>query len=87
MLEGPSNQESSLEEDQECVITPSTTVKFNTAVKERNRINFMRNSLLLIGAPYSFTRFVNHAENNHCCPLVLTFYRSYVSTTQVNETS
>ncbi|KAA0705229.1 Serine/threonine-protein kinase/endoribonuclease IRE1 [Triplophysa tibetana] len=49
LLEGPSNQESSLEEDQECVITPSTTVKFNTAVKERNRINFMRNSLLLIG--------------------------------------
>ncbi|XP_057201931.1 serine/threonine-protein kinase/endoribonuclease IRE1-like isoform X1 [Triplophysa rosa] len=49
LLEGPSNQESSLEEDQECVITPSTTVKFNTALKGRNRINFMRNSLLLIG--------------------------------------
>ncbi|XP_055039394.2 serine/threonine-protein kinase/endoribonuclease IRE1 [Misgurnus anguillicaudatus] len=49
MLEGPSNQESSIEEDQECVITPSTTVQFNTALKERNRINFMKNSLLLIG--------------------------------------
>lgn len=49
MLEGPNNQDSSIEEDQECVITPSTTVKFNTALKERNRINFMKNSLLLIG--------------------------------------
>ncbi|KTG47292.1 hypothetical protein cypCar_00021629, partial [Cyprinus carpio] len=49
MLEGPSNQESSVEDEQECVITPSTTVKFNAALKERNHFNFMRNSLLLIG--------------------------------------
>lgn len=49
MLEGPSNQESSVEDEQECVITPSTTVKFSAALKERNRINVMRNSLLLIG--------------------------------------
>ncbi|XP_039510824.1 serine/threonine-protein kinase/endoribonuclease IRE1-like [Pimephales promelas] len=49
MLEGPSNQDSSMEDDQECVITPSTTVKFSAALRERNRINFMRNSLLLIG--------------------------------------
>lgn len=52
MLEGPSNQDSSMEDEQECVITPSTTVKFSAALKERNRINFMRNSLLLIGAGY-----------------------------------
>ncbi|KAK7174133.1 hypothetical protein R3I93_001346 [Phoxinus phoxinus] len=49
MLEGPSNQDSSVEDEQECVITPSTTVKFSAALRERNRINFMRNSLLLIG--------------------------------------
>ncbi|XP_051996106.1 serine/threonine-protein kinase/endoribonuclease IRE1-like isoform X1 [Xyrauchen texanus] len=49
MLEGPSNEEWSVKEDQECVITPSTTVKFSGALKERNRINIMRNSLLLIG--------------------------------------
>nr|QBA85661.1 serine/threonine-protein kinase/endoribonuclease IRE1-like protein [Ctenopharyngodon idella] len=49
MLEGPSNQESSVENEQECVITPSTTVKFSAALKERNRMNVMRNSLLLIG--------------------------------------
>uniref|UniRef100_A0A8C9Z3P6 non-specific serine/threonine protein kinase n=1 Tax=Sander lucioperca TaxID=283035 RepID=A0A8C9Z3P6_SANLU len=47
MLEGPQSQET--EEDKECVITPSTSVKFNAALRERNRINFMRNYLLLIG--------------------------------------
>uniref|UniRef100_A0A8C3AE32 Serine/threonine-protein kinase/endoribonuclease IRE1 n=1 Tax=Cyclopterus lumpus TaxID=8103 RepID=A0A8C3AE32_CYCLU len=45
MLEGPDSQET--DEDKECVITPS--VKFNAALRERNRINFMRNYLLLIG--------------------------------------
>lgn len=49
MLEGPGNQGSREEDEQECVITPSTTVNFNAALKERNRIIFMRNSLLLIG--------------------------------------
>ncbi len=47
MLEGPDSQET--EEDKECVITPSTSVKFNAALRERNRVNFMRNYLLLIG--------------------------------------
>uniref|UniRef100_A0AAR2JT89 non-specific serine/threonine protein kinase n=1 Tax=Pygocentrus nattereri TaxID=42514 RepID=A0AAR2JT89_PYGNA len=49
MLEGPSSQEASVEEDQECVITPSTSVQFSAALEERNRINYMRNYLLLIG--------------------------------------
>ncbi|KAM8844352.1 serine/threonine-protein kinase/endoribonuclease IRE1 isoform 2-T2 [Spinachia spinachia] len=47
MLEGPDSQET--DEDKECVITPSTSVKFNAALREQNRINFMRNYLLLIG--------------------------------------
>uniref|UniRef100_A0A4W5R8V9 non-specific serine/threonine protein kinase n=1 Tax=Hucho hucho TaxID=62062 RepID=A0A4W5R8V9_9TELE len=47
MLEGPNSQEVTMEE--ECVITPRTSVKFNAALRERNRINFMRNHLLLIG--------------------------------------
>lgn len=47
MLEGPDSQET--DEDKECVITPSTSVKFNAALRERNRINFMKNYLLLIG--------------------------------------
>lgn len=47
MLEGPDSLET--EEDKECVITPSTSVKFNAALKERNRINFMKNYLLLTG--------------------------------------
>lgn len=47
MLEGPDSQET--KDDKECVITPSTSVKFNAALQERNRINFMRNYLLLIG--------------------------------------
>ncbi|KAM3598819.1 uncharacterized protein V6R79_023021 [Siganus canaliculatus] len=44
MLGGPDSQET--EEDKECVITPSTSV---AALRERNRINFMRKYLLLIG--------------------------------------
>lgn len=47
MLEGPDSRET--EEDKECVITPSTSIKFNAALRERNRINFMKNHLLLIG--------------------------------------
>uniref|UniRef100_A0A671X8K4 Serine/threonine-protein kinase/endoribonuclease IRE1 n=1 Tax=Sparus aurata TaxID=8175 RepID=A0A671X8K4_SPAAU len=47
MLEGPNSQET--EPDEECVITPSPSVKFNAALRERNRINFMRNYPFLIG--------------------------------------
>uniref|UniRef100_A0A1A8QPE1 Serine/threonine-protein kinase/endoribonuclease IRE1 n=1 Tax=Nothobranchius rachovii TaxID=451742 RepID=A0A1A8QPE1_9TELE len=47
LLEGPDSQE--MEEDKECVITPSTRVKPNAGLQEQNRINFMRNYLLLIG--------------------------------------
>uniref|UniRef100_A0A1A8FGK7 Serine/threonine-protein kinase/endoribonuclease IRE1 n=2 Tax=Nothobranchius TaxID=28779 RepID=A0A1A8FGK7_9TELE len=47
LLEGPDSQE--MEEDKECVITPSTRVKPNAGLREQNRINFMRNYLLLIG--------------------------------------
>ncbi|XP_068434646.1 serine/threonine-protein kinase/endoribonuclease IRE1 isoform X1 [Clinocottus analis] len=45
MLEGPDSQET--DEDNECVITPSTSVKFNAALRKRNRINFMRKYLLI----------------------------------------
>ncbi|XP_037113008.1 uncharacterized protein LOC119126081 isoform X1 [Syngnathus acus] len=47
MLEGPDRQE--MDEDEECVITPSTSVQFNAALRQRRRMNFMRNYLLLIG--------------------------------------
>uniref|UniRef100_A0A1A8BZM7 Serine/threonine-protein kinase/endoribonuclease IRE1 n=1 Tax=Nothobranchius kadleci TaxID=1051664 RepID=A0A1A8BZM7_NOTKA len=47
LLEGPDSQE--MEEDKECVITPSTRVKPNAGLREQNRVNFMRNYLLLIG--------------------------------------
>lgn len=60
MLEGPSSQEGSVEEDQECVITPSTSVKFSAALKERNRVNYMRNYLLLIGILELITSINNY---------------------------
>lgn len=61
MLEGPDSRET--EEDKECVITPSTSVKFNAALRERNRVNFMRNHLLLIGR-----RLAAEARTfNGCC--------------------
>lgn len=47
MLEGPDSLET--DEDKECVITTSTSVKINAALRERNRLNFMKNYLLLIG--------------------------------------
>nr|XP_015212025.1 PREDICTED: serine/threonine-protein kinase/endoribonuclease IRE1 isoform X2 [Lepisosteus oculatus] len=50
LLEGPDSPNARIAEDKECVITPSTDVKFSaTSLKEKNRINFMRNHLLLIG--------------------------------------
>uniref|UniRef100_A0A667YXT8 non-specific serine/threonine protein kinase n=1 Tax=Myripristis murdjan TaxID=586833 RepID=A0A667YXT8_9TELE len=47
LLEGPDSHES--EEDKECVIPPRTSVKITAAPRERHRINFLRNYLLLIG--------------------------------------
>lgn len=61
MLEGPDSQET--EEDKECVITPSTSVKFNAALRERNRINFMRNYLLLIGNTSSIHQAKSNIKN------------------------
>ncbi|KAG7459554.1 hypothetical protein MATL_G00211870 [Megalops atlanticus] len=48
LLEGPSTAEE-FGEDKECIITPSTNVKFSATLKEHNHVNFMRNHLLLIG--------------------------------------
>ncbi|XP_061830351.1 serine/threonine-protein kinase/endoribonuclease IRE1 [Nerophis lumbriciformis] len=47
MLEGPDSQET--DKNKKCVITPSTSVNFDAALREKHRINFMRNHLLLIG--------------------------------------
>uniref|UniRef100_A0AAY4BYX3 Serine/threonine-protein kinase/endoribonuclease IRE1 n=1 Tax=Denticeps clupeoides TaxID=299321 RepID=A0AAY4BYX3_9TELE len=49
MLEGPSSQGGSLDDTQECVITPSTTVKLPTGLEDRKRIESIKNHLLLIG--------------------------------------
>ncbi|CAG11431.1 unnamed protein product, partial [Tetraodon nigroviridis] len=66
MLEGPDSQET--EEDKECVITPSTSVKFNAALRKRHRVNFMRNYLLLIGhhetPPEAHTKILERFPDN-----------------------
>ncbi|XP_066560366.1 serine/threonine-protein kinase/endoribonuclease IRE1 [Amia ocellicauda] len=49
LLEGPPGPDVTVGEDKECVITPSTDVKFSASLKEKNRINYLRNHLLLIG--------------------------------------
>lgn len=64
MLEGPDSHET--EEDKECVITPSTSVKFNAALRERNRVNFMRNYLLLIGRSYLLLENFHWLLYQHC---------------------
>lgn len=69
MLEGPDSQET--EEDKECVITPSTSVKFNAALRERNRVNFMRNYLLLIGSTCFWSQNFQWLLCQHCPLLAL----------------
>uniref|UniRef100_A0A8C9VF40 Serine/threonine-protein kinase/endoribonuclease IRE1 n=1 Tax=Scleropages formosus TaxID=113540 RepID=A0A8C9VF40_SCLFO len=49
LLEGPSQSEFSIQDDKECVITPSTDVKVTAGLKDPSRLNFMSNYLLLIG--------------------------------------
>ncbi|KAL4597529.1 serine/threonine-protein kinase/endoribonuclease IRE1, partial [Arapaima gigas] len=49
LLEGPSQSEFTIQDDKECVITPSTDVKVTAGLKESSRMNFMSNYLLLIG--------------------------------------
>uniref|UniRef100_A0A3B3RS14 Serine/threonine-protein kinase/endoribonuclease IRE1 n=2 Tax=Paramormyrops kingsleyae TaxID=1676925 RepID=A0A3B3RS14_9TELE len=49
LLEGPSQSEFTIQDDKECVITPSIDVKLTDGLKQRSRFNFMSNYLLLIG--------------------------------------
>ncbi|XP_033897133.3 serine/threonine-protein kinase/endoribonuclease IRE1-like [Acipenser ruthenus] len=50
LLEGPKTAGVTIGDQEECFITPSTDVKFNTAgLKETDRINYMRDHWLLIG--------------------------------------
>ncbi|RXN00762.1 Serine/threonine-protein kinase/endoribonuclease IRE1 [Acipenser ruthenus] len=54
LLEGPKTAGVTIGDQEECFITPSTDVKFNTAgLKETDRINYMRDHWLLIGVSLS----------------------------------
>ncbi|XP_055650140.1 serine/threonine-protein kinase/endoribonuclease IRE1 isoform X2 [Falco peregrinus] len=48
LLEGPKTEGVTIEDNGECVITPSTDVKFSSGLKEKNKLNYW-NDWLLIG--------------------------------------
>ncbi|XP_030064277.1 serine/threonine-protein kinase/endoribonuclease IRE1 [Microcaecilia unicolor] len=49
LLEGPKTKGVTIEDSGECVITPSTDLKFPSGLKEKDKLNFWRNHWLLIG--------------------------------------
>ena len=49
MLEGPQTDGVTIGDKGECVITPSTDLKFNPGLKGKNKLNYLRNYWLLIG--------------------------------------
>ncbi|PNJ01243.1 ERN1 isoform 4 [Pan troglodytes] len=49
LLEGPQTDGVTIGDKGECVITPSTDVKFDPGLKSKNKLNYLRNYWLLIG--------------------------------------
>lgn len=49
LLEGPQTDGVTIGDKGECVITPSTDVKFDPGLKGKNKLNYLRNYWLLIG--------------------------------------
>ncbi|XP_023067833.1 serine/threonine-protein kinase/endoribonuclease IRE1 isoform X2 [Piliocolobus tephrosceles] len=49
LLEGPQTDGVTIGDKGECVITPSTDLKFDPGLKSKNKLNYLRNYWLLIG--------------------------------------
>ncbi|XP_037664408.1 serine/threonine-protein kinase/endoribonuclease IRE1 isoform X1 [Choloepus didactylus] len=49
LLEGPQTEGVTIGDKGECVITPSTDLKFDPGLKGKNKLNYLRNYWLLIG--------------------------------------
>ncbi|XP_051035168.1 serine/threonine-protein kinase/endoribonuclease IRE1 [Phodopus roborovskii] len=49
LLEGPQTDGVTIEDKGECVITPSTDLKFDPGLKGKSKLNYLRNYWLLIG--------------------------------------
>lgn len=49
MLEGPQTDGVTIGDKGECVITPSTDLKFDPGLKGKSKLNYLRNYWLLIG--------------------------------------
>lgn len=49
LLEGPKTDGVTIGDKGECVITPSTDLKFDPGLKGKNKLNYLRNYWLLIG--------------------------------------
>lgn len=53
LLEGPQTDGVTIGDKGECVITPSTDLKFDPGLKGKNKLNYLRNYWLLIGKSWS----------------------------------
>lgn len=65
LLEGPQTDGVTIGDKGECVITPSTDLKFDPGLKGKNKLNYLRNYWLLIGENGGFS-----SPQVRCCPLV-----------------
>lgn len=63
LLEGPQTDGVTIGDKGECVITPSTDLKFDPGLKGKNKLNYLRNYWLLIGENGGFS-----SPQVRCCP-------------------
>lgn len=66
MLEGPQTDGVTIEDKGECVITPSTDLKFNPTLKGKNKLNYLRNYWLLIGKRRGWRLLPPGGQIRHC---------------------
>ena len=65
MLEGPQTDGVTIGDKGECVITPSTDLKFDPGLKGKSKLNYLHNYWLLIGKGWFLVAVVMP-----CCHLV-----------------
>ncbi|KAJ6656489.1 hypothetical protein lerEdw1_003777 [Lerista edwardsae] len=68
LIEGPKIRGVTIEDNGECVITPSTDLKFSSGFKHKSRLHYLRNHWLLIGIIESIFLFQGHHETPLSAP-------------------
>jgi hypothetical protein len=71
LLEGPQTDGVTIGDKGECVITPSTDLKFDPGLKGKSKLNYLRNYWLLIGKSLTWWRTASWwAEASPACLLL-----------------